>query len=189
MPLAAFLVVGLAGCLSFDEARCADGRVCPAGSRCVDDRCISPQQIQACNGIADGLQCELVGGSGTCREGACEPWRCGDGEVNGTEQCEGDQLDGKTCLDFNSRTPEGLACTADCKLDTSACAACGDGTMDGGEQCDGQDFGPSGPVDCRDPRAGFYDPGFVQCSALCTWDVSECTGFCGDGVVNGGELC
>jgi hypothetical protein len=185
----------LTSCLSFDEVRCPDGRVCPAGSRCGDGRCISPQQLEACADIADGMQCELVGGFGTCRDRVCEPWTCGDGVLDPNEQCEreGNLLGGKTCLDFNSRTPEGLGCNDDCTFNTFDCAACGDGIMQAGEQCDGADFdldpALTGEIDCRHPDAGFYDPGLVKCSAICTWDVSGCTGRCGDGVVNGVELC
>lgn len=54
---------------------------------------------------------------------ACTPLdTCGDGIRNGTEQCDGAQLGGMTCitLGFDQGT---LACTASCTLDTSGCMA------------------------------------------------------------------
>ena len=139
--LAAFVILSFTGCLSFDEVHCADGTVCPVGSKCLNNQCVSPEQIAACQGLDDGNRCELLGGSGTCSAGICEPWLCGDGNLNGIEQCDGD------------------------------------------------DFGQGGPVDCRDPRAGYYEPGLVKCSANCRWDFSDCRGICADGIVNGPELC
>lgn len=36
---------------------------------------------------------------------------------------------------------------------------------------------------------GFYDASALACSHDCTVDVSGCSGYCGDGVVNGPEQC
>ena len=52
------------------------------------------------------------------------------------------------------------------------------------EQCDGSDLAGTSCVDL-----GFYDAAGLACSATCTFDTSHCTGFCGDGVVNGPEVC
>jgi hypothetical protein len=48
------------------------------------------------------------------------PLTCGDGDLDGAEQCDGNNLDGKTCqsLGFASGS---LACNANCSLNTSAC--------------------------------------------------------------------
>jgi len=176
------------GCLEADVVTCADGRVCPAGARCDDarQRCVSPEQQLACDGLADQDPCSVSGAPGTCRAGACDPLVCGDGLRSGTESCDGGDLGEATCasLGFYSETT-GLACGLDCRFDTAGClGACGDGILNGTEQCDGDDLGTA---DCR--TAGFYDAPGLGCSPFCTWDVSACTGRCGDGEINGGELC
>lgn len=49
-------------------------------------------------------------------------YKCGDGVINGAEQCDGMQLGGKTCilLGFSGGT---LACTSNCTFDTSGCTS------------------------------------------------------------------
>ncbi len=63
----------------------------------------------------------LIGAPGTtCDMQWCLPpggVRCGDGIVQGAEQCDGDDLDGQTCI-LRMGT---LACTERCTLDTSDC--------------------------------------------------------------------
>jgi hypothetical protein len=62
---------------------------------------------------------------------------------------------------------------------------CGDGFVHGSEQCDGANLGNA--QDCVE--LGFYNSGPISCTSLCTIDTSACTGFCGDGVVDGPEVC
>jgi len=66
---------------------------------------------------------------------------CGDSMVNGTDQCEGANLNSKNCGNApGSPGPLGtLSCKADCSFDISACvaaASCGDGIVNGTDQCD-----------------------------------------------------
>lgn len=81
---------------------------------------------QTCGGLG------FAGGTLACAPGCtfdtgdCTPPigpTCGDGTRNGYEQCDGSDLDGKTCLDFGFDGASGLACT-DCTFDVSGCAAC-----------------------------------------------------------------
>jgi hypothetical protein len=46
---------------------------------------------------------------------------CGNGKIEGGESCDGADLSGKTCVDFGKSNPVGLACSANCTFDTSAC--------------------------------------------------------------------
>ncbi len=182
------IAFALGACLEADVVTCADGRVCPAGARCDDERqrCVSPEQLLACSGRSDDDACTFSGAPGTCRAGACDPLVCGDGLRSGTESCDGSDLGEDSCesLGFYAETT-GLACGLDCRFDTAGCTgACGDGIVNGNEQCDGDDLGSA---TCQ--TAGFYDPPGLACSPFCTWDVSACTGRCGDGEINGGELC
>lgn len=62
---------------------------------------------------------------------------------------------------------------------------CGNGVLDPGEDCDGADLGG---MTCED--LGYYE-GVLGCTDECTFDVSGCSGFCGDGLLQDehGEEC
>lgn len=111
---------------------------------------------------------------------------CGDGEVNGDEECEENDVGGLACVDLGY-FGGALACAADCTLDLSGCHydLCGDGLQTGAEACDGTDLGGA---TCT--SLGFYGGGALACAADCTLDATGCLGgFCGDGTINGGESC
>lgn len=111
---------------------------------------------------------------------------CGDGEVNGGEECEEHDLAGHSCEELGHVGGE-IACAADCTLDLSGCHddLCGDGAKTGAEACDGSDLG-----DETCTSLGYYEGGELGCTADCTLDASGCLGgFCGDKTINGGESC
>ncbi len=177
----------LAGCVESGKVVCGDGRVCPAGYQCDDvaHRCISPDQLTACAGLAPNDPCVISGAPGVCDDGACEPLVCGDGLVSGNEQCDGENLDNKTCKDLRFYDDAGLACTSACTFDTSACTGfCGDGIVNGGEQCDGApplaaciDVGlDAGPLGCNQSCAASLD----DCGRL-SWHL-EATGVLGEAI-------
>ena len=183
------VVVVMAGCVQSASVVCGDG-VCPEGTTCdvALGRCLTPAELDACDGLAEGAVCTVAGARGECRAGACEQAVCGDGRATGAEACDGDELAGASCasLGFSGET-SGLRCNELCRFETTGCTGiCGDGVRDGSEMCDGAN--PDG-VTCQD--RGFYDPGPgpLTCNGLCGWDTSGCTGSCGDGIVNGPELC
>ncbi len=60
---------------------------------------------------------------------------------------------------------------------------CGDGIRQEGEECDHQDFGGKTCVD-----EGYY-AGQLVCRPECKIEASGCSGRCGDGEINGPELC
>jgi hypothetical protein len=117
---------------------------------------------------------------------------CGDGRL-----CP----PGYTCDELNMRClsaeqvaacsgrGEGAECTVAgapgaCRMGACEALVCGDGIRSVGEACDGIDFGTA---TCKD--AGYYDEAGLACTEFCTFDVSACTGFCGDSMINGLELC
>jgi len=168
---------------------------------------------EECDGVVFGVvdECvdfvEFAGGvlscTGDCRldTSGCvveEPVSfCGDGVADVDEQCDGFDLHGLSslCSDFSSSFVSGvLSCTGGCVLSTSGCVervACGNGFLDVGESCDGVVFAGGSSL-CSDFDSGFSS-GVLSCTGLCEVDTSGCggapVGFCGDGVINGGELC
>ncbi|MBV9949858.1 MAG: DUF4215 domain-containing protein, partial [Myxococcales bacterium] len=116
---------------------------------------------------------------GACDGDVCEQAPvpvCGDGIVNGTEQCDdGNAKSGDGCSDA-CRLEPGFACN---KASPTVChpTVCGDGKKEGFEQCDDGNIAP-------------YD----GCSPFCTIEpkcngMGGCTGVCGDGLVIPPEEC
>jgi cysteine-rich repeat protein len=65
----------------------------------------------------------------------CRDAECNDGVLEGLEECDGNELDNKTCADFNFDGGT-LACSGSCMFDTGECTDCGDGDVEGTEECD-----------------------------------------------------
>jgi hypothetical protein len=121
--------------------------------------------VGACGGDDDG------GDDGGDDSGAAV---CGDGLINGDEDCDGVLLGGADCVDAGNYTGGTLACTSDCTFDTSGCTAdedCGNGVIEGDEVCDGADLGGAS---CASVGGGFTG-GELACSTECELDTSGCT--------------
>ena len=127
-----------------------------------------------------------AGGDSAGGSGGSAPPVCGDGIVNGAEECDGGGIDTAVCDDDcttvvcgdnhvntlaseacdDGNTSDGDGCSSACKLET-----CGDGTTDAGEECD--------EGNNNDDRG--------DCTTSCL------TAKCGDGLLhdkgNGGEGC
>lgn len=160
------------GCTMFS---CGDGELNPPREECdIDD-------------FGGNDTCELQGfGPGTlfCTEQCTVETAgcCGSNTVGGAETCDGDDLNGTSCLtlDFDGGT---LVCNEDCAgFDTSGCTTCGDALVEGTEDCDGANLNGA---DCT--TEGFF-AGTLACDAGCGFDVSGCTN-CGNGMVDIGEEC
>ncbi len=110
---------------------------------------------------------------------------CGDGVVEGLEECDGVELDGQNCMGLGFQGGD-LACNEDCLFEISGCfnGSCGNGLIEGGEDCDGAELGGA---DCLSEG---FDAGTIGCAANCAFDTTACVTFmCGNGVVEGTELC
>jgi hypothetical protein len=114
---------------------------------------------------------------------ACELPVCGDGLVEGAEECDGANL-GRTseCKDvyptYGGTYGGGrLSCDANCRYDRSQCyLACGDGKVEGNETCDGANMGAWTGKDCTAISLGhrpFYASGALRCTQ-CSIDQAEC---------------
>ena len=108
---------------------------------------------------------------------------CGDGVIQGREECDGTQLNAATCVSegYLSGT---IACNDDCTLDKSMCveSVCGNGRLDAREDCDGRNL-----AGARCATQGFVS-GELRCGADCLFDTSGCTA-CGNGALDMGEEC
>jgi hypothetical protein len=186
--------LALAACVQSHASRCGP-LTCPMGMSCgpSGDTCVYTDMLEACQSLSDGSACTVPGLTpNTCMKGVCQASRCGDGRITGAEECDGAELGSASCLTKGFYQPEGLACGSDCKFDTKRCVgSCGDGIKNGPEQCDPGVDGKTpdlGKATCF--TAGYYAPGGLACKSDCTFDTTACHGGkCGDGIINGLELC
>lgn len=109
---------------------------------------------------------------------------CGNGVIEGNEECDTGDLGGETCQ-TQGFGGGGLTCAADCTINTSQCTACGNGVVDGDEECDGADLGVN--QTCADLNLGGEDEP-LGCNADCTYNFGSCSG-CGDAVITEPEEC
>jgi hypothetical protein len=186
--LALLAIAALAACYDpgapCGDGYCDDGTVCtPAG-----DRCVYPQQLVDCVARPDGEACIVPGGrEGICAARVCRQVVCGDGVVEGSEQCDGTNYDGATdcsALGAGYHPAGTLSCSSQCRFDPSTCTGrCGDGVVQPGvEACDRS----VGALTCVTQG---YRGGTLTCGADCQLDVRACEGRCGDGVRTGDEQC
>ncbi len=210
-------LVATVGCLEANEQTC-DGVLCPADQACVPGRgCVDDALLRACDG-ADAFDACQAGGitDGICvgDDGVrqCVAAGCGNDVVEPGEACDdGNRLDDETCsADCGSEVAcgngvrdwnEGCDCgtdatalpggcptvngddpTAICRSDCSA-AGCGDGQVVAPEDCE-----PDVALGAACGDLGYYG-GTLGCLSTCRFDVSACSGRCGDGTVQAGEAC
>ncbi len=128
-------------------ASCINSRLTPCGNVvcshtqvcAADQRCVTPDQLVACELIADGERCTYSNTPGFCHNGACVEnlSRCGDGvpQLSRDELCDCGSPEllaapAVGCAGFNSNEP-GATCRLNCDD-----AGCGDAIRDPSEQCD-----------------------------------------------------
>jgi hypothetical protein len=187
---------GVLGCNSdctFDTSACTTGTgVCGDGILDVGEQC-DGTNLNGHTCVTRGFGGGELGCSSLCRfdTSGCTapPADCGNGKIDGYEQCDGANLNGHTCKTHGFGGGE-LACTSACRFDTSACTPpppnCGNGEIDRGEQCDGANLNEK---TCE--TLGF-DGGTLGCTAACLFETSACTAPplpCGNGEIDRGEQC
>ncbi len=123
---------------------------------------------------------------------------CGDGVIEGNEQCDcgddGDctteELNGLACQDTKDPLVPGvltggpLGCNpASCRYDTSQCVYCGDGEINGNEVCELDQ-----PITTSCQKLGKGTAGKLTCMDTCQVDTTACTE-CGYQFNFEGEQC
>ncbi|MBN2722434.1 MAG: SBBP repeat-containing protein [Deltaproteobacteria bacterium] len=180
ITVAIFSMSILTACDDPDPETCGDGVVdigeecdsggIPGGSLCTDHGYNSGNVICRSDCSIDWSECEESG-------------KCGNGIIEGEEECDSSNLDGKECVDVGYPQGGTLTCGDDCRLDRSQCSGygeCGNDIIDGTEQCDGDELGGE---TCE--GLGF-NGGTLFCKSDCSYDTQSCedTGRCGDGAVD-----
>ena len=94
-------VLSLGGCVRSSAVPCGDGTVCAPGTTCdvAHGQCLSPDQYVSCVGQSDGELCPIGAAIGVCEDELCLSVTCGDGVVQGIEQCDGAPPD-TTCFEL-----------------------------------------------------------------------------------------
>ncbi len=150
-----------------------------------DCECDSDAMTQTCESLKLGggeLRCDDDCGFDTSK---CEKAPgCGDGKLDVNEECEEEELRGKTCQSFTFDSGL-LYCDRNrCRYDLLECYTCGDTIVDDVEDCDGTNF-----RDDADCRTYGYDGGTLLCAEGCLdVDFSQCFK-CNDGVRHVEEQC
>lgn len=119
-----------------------------------------------------------------CGGGGGSKSECNNGIVEGSEECDGVDLNGASCTSLGHGAGS-LSCNADCTFNEAQCYSCGNNVAEGPEACDGADL--KGQT-CQSLN---YDGGTLACTASCTFDETGCTtaDTCGDGNISGNEEC
>ncbi|PKN38075.1 MAG: hypothetical protein CVU63_16060, partial [Deltaproteobacteria bacterium HGW-Deltaproteobacteria-20] len=162
-------------------ARCGDSTVDVGDGEQCDGQNLSGATCQTLGfGAGGSLSCSS---SCTFNTSACSNNTCGDGTINGTDQCDcgssssctSAQLGGKTCASFTSPAGSAYAGGAldclspnNCSFDLAGCYYCGDGKIDPGEACDGAALGNQTCI-----GLGFVS-GNLSCGANCQFNTSGC---------------
>ncbi len=126
---------------------------------------------------------------------------CGDGTIEGDEDCEAGDLGGATCSSINPDFDGGdVTCNTNCTFNTIDCTQCGNNLIEGGEFCDGTNvsintcatvLGSDDYLDeasilgCEeDCSAHNIDNCCLTLNADCTNNDECCTGHCDTGTSN-----
>ncbi len=182
-------------CSAFDVSSCVSDAVCgdevqEAPEVCDGDDLDSETCVS--QGFDSGdLACN-VGCSAFDTSSCVSDAVCGDNSKEGSEACDGSDLDSETCVTQGYVSGD-LACESDCSaFDTSGCTGtgpvCGNNEKEGSEVCDGTD------LDTETCVSKGYTGGALACEADCaSFVTTNCTGTptTGECVTNccGDRLC
>ncbi len=188
LALAVFLIWG---CSNTDvEGRCSENVECPAGI-CRNNQC-----LYLCSKNTDCVGAQFDGPY-YCNSGACVPSVCGDGEVEGLEECDDaneDNLDGCTNTCRAAICGDRFLRTDVVDITLPEFEVCDDGNEDNQDAClNNCRIARCGDAVVRTNIQGSATPGFEECddgndvdNDLCS---NNCRLWCGNAVLDGDEEC
>lgn len=168
------------GCTKACKFTCTAGTQCSDSNTCTLDQCTSNKCANPPDTSKNGQACTGPSGAGTCNNGSCQPALCGNGTINGSEQCDKGAQNGVA----------GSGCKANCTFECNTNADCSDNnpctgtetcaTITGGKTCNPGTNLAKGAVCLANPRS-ICDAAGGQCKLS----------VCGDTIVDtgGGEQC
>ncbi len=179
------------GCLLELEHRvaCGDGYVdVEAGESCDpgDPSSFASACAQTARPLGhaacDPDSCQIINSADQCSI-------CGDGIIDGDEECDSDNLGGAGCI------AGGTIRCIDCKLDRTGCNTCGNTVLDEDEECDyrqpnADEFAAEQTcTNLSSPYIGipYGSGGTVKCNPDCTWNRNSCS-YCGNNIINSEPL-
>ncbi|MBI5509768.1 MAG: hypothetical protein HY903_13520 [Deltaproteobacteria bacterium] len=160
---------GLCALFANGSLTCAPGTPCDVPADCTSGFCNGTCQVSSCvppDGIKNGAETDVD---------------CGGLDCLGCQPSQGCLLDADCAVGFCNT---GKVCQT---------AACGDGVRAPSEACD--DNSTLYPTFTDDQLAGrtcvnfAFAGGDLVCAPDCTFDLSHCSGGCGNGLVDGSEDC
>ncbi len=168
------------GCTKACKFTCTAGTQCSDSNVCTLDQCNANKCANPADTSQNGKACTVGSVTGVCAAGACVPASCGDGIVNGNDQCDKAAQNGVP----------GSGCSASCTFECANNAACSDnnpctGTevcanITGGKTCQPGTPLAKGAVCLASPRS------------ICDANGGQCKqSTCGDTIIDtgGGEQC
>jgi len=157
-----------------DPACYCNGEYCYPGQECQEN-----ELVNDANWTLDRYnQC-----GGTSYRCAAKDYCCGGGTIGSGEQCDGTNLNGKTCttlgLGFEGGT---LSCTYPlCQFDTTGCYDCGNGTC---ESAKGE-TGANCPGDCCPITSYSWQRQYIGCGVACGTKTCGGMEWCEEGTLSG----
>lgn len=139
--------------------------------------------VSGCFDCGNGL-CEAGENQSNCLSDCSLQSLCGNGTIGANEECDGTNLNGKTCLTLTSGYHGGtLRCSSSCLFDTSGCYYCGNYICEAGENSSNCQVDCQFAINCGN---GYCESGETvsNCPADCYGN-----GVCGNGVLESGEEC
>ena len=108
-----------------DGKTCADFPDFVSGTLQCDNTCQFDKT--SCDQCTKDDLSKCIPNTQKCVDGECTDI-CGDGTIDLGEDCDGDNLDNKTCADVDAKflALDKLSCNSSCKFNTSACVECTD---------------------------------------------------------------
>ena len=155
------LKICLAACVAAGFNACDTGEY--NDLKCDSDyqsECLSRDVYMACmDGVLttvlcdDNTYCSETEVNGV-RAASCVPYgvnvnptgqKCGNGQIDEGESCDGSNLNGKTCADLMVGATGNLLCDSSCRFVTTGCTVssndvCGDGIIGASEDCEGSNL-------------------------------------------------